>query len=269
MKYYIDKYKPTLIVLGIVVLLITIVTVPTIIISRDKEDKEYFPTYEKITVKKKDVVDKTSENYSTIKKQLEKDDLFAKEALISNYSYKTYTSADLEDMVWNFIFSYELSNTRNLSSIDYSSGTFCMRSHYVIEAFEELYGVKITTDLPLLPGYYEYVHTKGDKYCFNFGNVGRDYDNQILVAVEDMSIDSDIIKANIYRYEYYSSGTSNEKTYISNLKSCINSSNYNSAYSTVIDNLKGKVTHKQLSFRIHNNGEFYKYQILQSKNLSY
>lgn len=270
MKEIIQKYKPTVIILGAVLGLLAIIIIPTVIISINKERAEYFPTYEKIEVKEDYFEDKTNEKYEKIKSQLQNDSLFAKEALISNYNYNTYTSADLQSMLWNFIFSFELNNTRNLSSLDYKSGKFCMRSHYVVDAFEELYNVKITMDIEMLPGFYEYVSVNGDKYCFNFGNVGRDYDNQIKVAVEDLSVEDETnIKANIYVYEYYTSGTDNENAYVGNLIQNISNSNYSLASQVVLNNLRGKVTHKQLLFRIHNNGKFFKYQILQSKNLSY
>ncbi|MBR4178930.1 MAG: hypothetical protein IKR57_06255 [Bacilli bacterium] len=270
MENFFEKNKAKFTIFGIIIILLIIIIVPTIIISNNKEREEYFPTYEKLEVKKSDFVDKKNENYIKVKKQLEADYLFSREAIISNYYYKNYTSADLKNMLWNFIFSYELSNTKDLSSIDYTSGYFCMRSHYVIDAFQELYNVKITQDIDLLPGFYEYVYKKGDKYCFNFANVGKDYDNQIKVAVEDLDIDDDkTIKANIYVYEYYTSDTDSEKAYISNLITDISNSDYTLANNIVLNNLKGKVTHKQLSFRVHNNGNFFKYQILQSKNLSY
>ena len=276
MKELFNKYKPTFIILGGIVVLLAIIIIPTIIISMKKERSEYFPEYNEVKVNKTIIENKTSPDYSKLKKQLENDKYFAREALISNYNYNTYTSADLQNMVWNFIFSYELSNTRNLSSLDYNSGRFCMRSHYVIDGFKELYNVKITADIDLLNGFFEYVEQTGkNRYCFNFGNVGRDYNNEIKVAVEDLEYEEDeesdekYIIANIYVYEYYTSGTDNEKTYIRNLTSYISNSNYSNATSIVENYLFGKVTHKQLHFKVNNNGLYFKYQILKSKNLSY
>ena len=63
--------------------------------------------------------------------------------------------------------------------------------------------------------------------------------------------------------------TSQERLMVSNLESYINTSNFDEAKKIVINNLNGKVTHKQLQFKINNNGKMFKYQILNSKNLDY
>ena len=49
----------------------------------------------------------------------------------------------------------------------------------------------------------------------------------------------------------------------------IRASNAPNAISIVENNLSGKSTHKQIQFKINNSGKFFKYQILNSKNLEY
>jgi hypothetical protein len=144
-----------------------------------------------------------------------------------------------------------------------------MRSRYVIDSFEELYGVNITKDIDYLDGYYEYVKSRNNRYCFNFGNVAKDYNNEIKVLVDGISVKDDVVTTNIYLFEYYTSETALELQYVENLKLAIKSSNSIEATNIVKNKLNGKVTHKQLEFKINNGGKFFKYQILNSKNLSY
>lgn len=262
------KIKAISIIFGIVVLFFLIILIVANSQNK-KEDKTNFPDYDNLNIKESDVKDKTSESYSAIKERLESDYYFGKAALISNYNYKNYTSADLQQMVWNYIFAYELNNKKYLSSIDYTEGIFCMRSRYVIDSFEELYGVKITKDIDYLDGYYEYVKSKGNKYCFNFGNVARDYNNEIKILVDGISVKDGIVTANIYLFEYYTTETEKELQSIEELRMAIKSSNSLGATNIVKNSLNGKVTHKQLQFKINNSGKFFKYQILNSKNLSY
>jgi hypothetical protein len=172
-------------------------------------------------------------------------------------------------MVWNYIFAYELNNKKYLSNVDAGEGTFCMRSRYVIDSFEELYGVKITKDIDYLDGYYEYVKSRKNLYCFNYGNVARDYSNDIRVLVEELSEEKNVITANIYLYEYYTTDTELEISLVNELEKAIKKSNSIKANEIVKEQLNGKVTHKQLQFKINNSGDFFKYQILNSKNLSY
>ena len=120
-------------------------------------------------------------------------------------------------MVWHYIFAFELKNKKYLSSVDYNQGLFCLRSRYLIDSFEELYGVKISKDVDYLDGYYEYVQSKNNSYCFNFGNVARDYNNEIKVLVDGISVKDNIITANLYVFEYYTTETSNELEYIEEL----------------------------------------------------
>ena len=262
------KIKAGLIVLAASVLIFLLMLL-VVSLSNRKNDKENFPDYDDLKIKQRDVEDKNSESYAEIKERLESDNYFARASLISNYNYKTYTSADLQKMVWHYIFAFELKNKKYLSSIDYNQGLFCMRSRYIVDSFEELYGVKIAKDLDYLDGYYEYVKSKGNLYCFNFGNVARDYNNEIKIMVDGLSVKDGIITANLYLFEYYTNDTIKELDGVEELKYNIKSSDYNKATDIVKNKLNGKVTHKQIQFKIKNNGKFFKYQILNSKNLDY
>jgi hypothetical protein len=144
-----------------------------------------------------------------------------------------------------------------------------MRSRYVINSFEELYGVKIAEDINYLDGYYQYVKSKSNNYCFNFGNVAKDYNNDIKILVDGISVKDGIVTANIYLFEYYITDTPKELEYVEELKLAIRSSNYLGSTNIVKDKLNGKVSHKQLQFKINNGGKFFKYQILNSKKLDY
>ena len=237
------RIKAGLIVFGIVVL-IFLLMVLVVSLSNGKEDKDNFPDYDNLKIKQSDVEDKNSESYSQIKRRLESDKYFARAALISNYNYKSYTSADLQKMVWHYIFAFELK-------------------------FEELYGVKIAKDIDYLDGYYEYVKSKSNLYCFNFGNVARDYNNEIKIMVDGLSVKGGIVTSNLYLFEYYTNDTTKELDYVSELENSIKYSNYNNAQDIVKNKLNGKVSHKQIQFKIKNNGKFFKYQILYSKNLDY
>lgn len=234
-----------------------------------KEDKVNFPEYSNLKVKEKDIEDVSSESYKAIKERLENDYYFNKTALISNYDYKTYTSINLKQMLWNYIFAFELNNKKYLSSIDYNTGEFCMRSRYVINSFEELYGVKISKDIDYFNGYYEYVKSKNNKYCFNFANVAKDYNNEIKILIDGISVKDNVITANLYLFEYYVSDTEKELKNVEELKSLIKSTNVNDAINIVKNKLNGKSTHKQLQFVINNGGKFFKYQVLNSKLLDY
>ena len=263
------KLKAFGIVMGIFVAILGVGILFYSIFNSGEDDKENFPTYSSIDVNAEGLDDESSPNYNALKNRLETDYNFAKEVLISNYYYKNYTSADLQSMLWHYIFAYELNNTKYLAKFDKSAGVFCMREKYVISSFEELYGVKITKDIESLDGYINYVTYEKEKYCFHYKNVAREYGNEIKLLVDGISVKEGIVTANIYLYEYYTSDTLKERENIEQLNAAIKRSSINDANSIVKNDLNGKVTHKQLEFRVQNGGDFFKYQILKSKNLEY
>ena len=266
MKNFEEK-KANIIILGIIIIALSVIIIPLVIINNIEQNKQNFPEYENFDIDKNSIKDINSASYKEIRNQLEEDYYFNKEMLISNYDYQTYTGENIKDLLWNFLFSYELENKRYFASLDERSGKFCLSKKNIVTAFKELYNIDVTEQLKLFPGYFDYAYESGKNYCFYYGTVGKDYDNEIKVAIENMTMDKKVITANIYVYEYYENGTETEKSNISLLERYIDTQNYNSANNVVINYLKGKVTHKKVSFKINNNGKFFKYQILSSKNI--
>ena len=262
-----NQFKATLMVFGIVFGLLLIIVIPSYIISHRNDTKKNFPDYSNVSISEDDVKDTSSKSYSDIKYKLEHDHNFAKESLISNYNYKTFAPSNLSSLIWNFIFAFELNNTKYISSK--GSSKFCLRQSNVVTGFEELYCINITKELGYFDGYYQYVNVSNGRYCFNYKNVSKDYNNDIKLGIDGISVKDDIVTTNVYVYEYYTMLTSQERLMVSNLESYINTSNFDEAKKIVINNLNGKVTHKQLQFKINNNGKMFKYQILNSKNLDY
>ena len=253
-----NQKKATFVILGTIVVVILILVIPSLIFNSEKEEKKNFPNHTNIDIK-------NTSDFSQIKRELENDYNFRKEVLITDYNYENYTSIDIQNLLWNYIFSYELNNTRYLSSI--SDTKFCMREQYVIDSFKELYNVDITKDLNKLPGYYKYVTKKSRRYCFNFKNVSLEYNNDIRIGIKNLDIKDDIVTADMYLYEFYIMNTDSEMMSVNSLDGYIASSNYSQASDIVISNLAGKVTHKEIKFKINNKADFYKYQILSSKNV--
>ena len=261
--------KSTFIVLGIMIALLLVITIPIIIFSKKEEEEANFPDHETIEIKENDVADVSSKSYAEVKSLLENDTYFAKAAMITNFNSSSYTSGDIQKLLWNFIFNYSLKNRKYMASYDEDTGKFCMRSKYVIDAFKELYDVNITDGIQYLDSDENYVTVKNKKYCFNFANVAKDYNNDLLVGIDAISVKDDVVTTTLYLYEYYTTYTNNESVYIHNLKNYIASSRYDEAKKIVTDNLNGKVTHKRLQFHILNKGDHFKYQILVSQNLDY
>ncbi len=264
-----EEKRANFIILGILTIILLIVIIPLIIINNREENKKNFPEYKDIDISEKDVKDPNSESYKEIRKELESDYYFSKEALITDYDSEKYNGSNIQNMLWNFIFSYELENTKYMASNNKKEGTFCLSKNNTIEAFKELYDVDIKNELNILLGYYEYVYKKGNDYCFIYKNVANDYDNEITIAVERMAMIGTTVTTDIYVYEYYTNGLENEISNVNILKRYIENNNYSSASNVVTNYLNGKVTHKQLKLKVNNKGKFFKYKILSSKILEY
>ena len=263
--------KLTLFILLIAALLVFLVAILLYtFFKKDNEDDVYFPNYEKINIKEDDINNKGSEAYLTLKNQLENDYYFRKEAVINNYNYKKYSSSDIQNMIWNFTFSYEKDNSHYISSFDKDKGTFCMRTKYVLEAFEELYKVNIKDELQYFEGYFQYISKYSDGYCFDYATIAYEYNNnEIYLGVNNLSYEYGAIIADIYLYEFYSMDTDTEQANTMALKNSISVGNLDNANNIVSNYLNGKVSHKIIEFVIKNDGNFFKYQILSSKLLDY
>lgn len=258
----------TLKILGIAFGILAVIIIPLLIINNKKQNKENFPSYEEIDISQS--IFNKDDNYDNIRDQLENDYYFAKTALMfTEYDYKKYNSGMLQDMVWHYMFNYELVNDDYFTSFSKKSATGCLNKSSVVNGFEELYNVDITDDIDYIKGYYKYVYQKGNEYCFYFQNVNDSYDNDILVAVDRMSIMGTTITTDVYVYEFYTSGLTSEENSKQKVKNAITNKNYNEASNIVTNELYGQVTHKQLQFQINKKGKFFKYKILKSILLNY
>ncbi len=276
------KASVTLIVFSILVFLA--VMIPTLIINNQKEEEKAFPEQQDIEVTEK-VINNT-DTYKKTRHDLEADPYFVKFALSPDYNYKNIKYATdattgtrysyiedgyLGNMITNFIYNFQLTNTKYLSSIDYNDGVFCMTPIRVKEALEELYYAEISLNefIQYMPGYIDFVSKRNNDYCFNFDKVARMNDNEILVGIKSLSVsDQKIITADVYIYEFYSSGSDKELSALRITKNYISQSNYSGASDVVNNNLNGKVSHKKIVFRINKSRKYFEYQLLYKANIN-
>lgn len=249
------------------VLLISIIIIPVLVSNYKIQNKENFPKYNDIKITEKKLND--SNDYNNIRKQLESDIYFAKLSTMMDFSSASYSSSILRELLWYFIFNYEVSNDKYFFYTDSNRGVYCLNKKNLIKGFNELYDVDISNDLDYLPGYFEYLFVKNKGYCLYFNHVADEYDNDIRVAVERMAMYGTTVTTDVYVYEYYNSYSEKDKKCVENLETSINNKDYNTASQIVKLNLKGTVTHKQLQFKINSRGNFFKYKILSSKKLDY
>ncbi len=276
------KASVTLIVFSILVFLA--VMIPTLIINNQKEEEKAFPEQQDIEVTEK-VINNT-DTYKKTRHDLEADPYFIKFALSPDYNYKNIKYATdattgtrysyiedgyLGNMITNFIYNFQLTNTKYLSSIDYNDGVFCLTPIRVKEALEELYYAEISLNefIQYMPGYIDFVSKRNNDYCFNFDKVARMNDNEILVGIKSLSVsDQKIITADVYIYEFYSSGSDKELNALRIAKNYISQSNYSGASDIVNNNLNGKVSHKKIVFRINKSRKYFEYQLLYKANIN-
>lgn len=257
--------KITAMILLAIVIILTIVITPLAIMNMKEKDKENFPSYNQI-----DITENKIENqyeYSNIKNQLQNDYYFSKLGIMIDYESRNYNSRYLEQMLWNLIFNYELSNKDYFTFTDSKNGIYCMTEKNLLAAFYELYDVDVSKNVDYLKGYYKYIYKGKNGYCLDFKRVGSEYDNKIKIAVEKIGIIGVNITTDIYVYEYYISNTETEKNYEKALTQYINAGDIANANNVVINYLRGTISKKQLTFRINNNGKFFKYKVLTSKKI--
>ena len=265
------------------VLVLGSVIVPALILNGKKQKEEYFPNSQDIKITEK--ILSTQEGSTKTRKSLEEDIYFIKFATSPDYNYKNikrqkdpttglkYSYIEdgyLEKMISNFIFNFQLTNTAKLSSIDYSSGYFCLTPIRTKEAFEELYFTEVGMNdfIEYMPGYINYVTRNSGDLCFNFNEVSKSNDNELMIGVRQLSIsDQKIITADVYIYEYYTSGTDKEISATNMIKSYIKQSNYSTASDIVINNMNGRVKHRKIVFRVNKNQKYFEYQLLYSADI--
>lgn len=260
-----DDAKATLKVILFFILVGIAIIVPFVAFQDLNYSDEDFPEFQNINISKNDLEDEVE--YDKIRTQLENDYYFAKLSTMIEYDSEHFTSEHLDKLVWHFIFNYEIENKKNFNYTDEKNQVYCLSQNKFKEAFEELYDVDVTDYTYLLKGYYQYVYDRTNSYCLDFGNVSKDYDNDIKVAVERMAYVGSVVTTDVYVYEYYA--PDNENQNIKDLENAIATKNYTGAQNIVKNKLYGKVTHKTIRFKINKKGKHFKYTIVSVDNLGY
>ena len=215
--------KITLYILLGCIILLGIIVIPFVISSSKQETKKNFPDYNDVDISKGKL--ENDLEYENIRSQLENDYYFAKLTIMDDYDSKNYNPVNLQKMVWNFIFNYELSNKNYFTYSDSKKGIYCLSKDNFLKAFKELYDVDISKNLNLLKGYYKYVYINSKGYCFDFKNVSNEYNKDIKIAIDRMSMLGTTITTDVYVYEYFNIGNENDSA-IKLLNKYINNKNY-------------------------------------------
>ena len=260
-----EDAKATMKILLFFALLGIAIIVPFIAFQNYNYEDEDFPEFQNLNISKSDLEDEFE--YDKIRTQLENDYYFKKLSTMIEYDSENFTSQYLDKLVWHLIFNYELENTKNFNYSDSKNQVYCLSHNKFKEAFEELYGVDVTNYTYLLKGYYKYVYERSNAYCLDFGNVAKDYDNEIKIAIERLSYVGSVLTADVYVYEYYT--PDNENQNVKELNSAISGKSYNQAESIVKNKLYGKTTHKTIRFKLNKKGKHFKYTIVSVNNLGY
>ena len=262
-----ENFKATATIILFFILLGAAFIIPFIAFQDFKYTDENFPEHQNIKINQSKLEDEYE--YDNIRNKLENDYYFNKLAIMMEYDSEHYTSSILDKMVWHMIFNLEKENTGVYSKIDKPNQIYCLNKKKFIDAFEELYDVNIKEDEYLLKGYYQYVYDKGTNYCLDFGNVAKDYDNDVKIAVERVGMIGTTITTDIYVYEYYAANQSLSNTNINDLKNAIETKNYIGAKNIVENKLYGTVSHKQIRFKTNKYGKYFKYKIISVNSLDY
>ena len=260
-----NDQKATLKILLFIALICIIIIVPFAIFSELNFTDEDFPEFQNINISGNKLEDETE--YNNIKKQLQNDYYFTKLGIMIDYDYEKFDPVVLEEMVWHLIFNYELENEKYFTKIDKDKQIYCMKKTRFIDAFEELYNIDITEKQNLLKGFYKYIYDKSNVYCMDVGNVAKEYDNDIKIAVERLAMIGTTITADINVYEYYTTSVDNK--YVKDLEFAINSNNLEGAKFTIENDLHGTVRKRQIKFKINKHGDYFKYTLLSIKNIDY
>lgn len=260
-----NDQKATLKILLFLALICTIIIVPFIIFSELNFKDEDFPEYQNIIINENRLEDEVE--YKNIKHQLQNDYYFTKLGIMIDYNSENFDPYYLEELVWHFIFNYEIDNTKYFSKIDKDENIYCMKKNRFKEAFEELYNVDITEHEKVLKGFYKYLYVKADSYCFDVGNVSKEYDNDIKIGIERLAMVGTSVIADINVYEYYTSSSNNQ--YVKSLQNAIDIGNYTGANNIIKEDLHGTVQKKQIKFKINRHGDYFKYTVLSMKKIDY
>ncbi len=274
------KAKSIFTILLFVLMLLGAVLIPTILLNEKEEEAEAFPEEQKIRINNK-TVGNTESNAKT-RKSLENDYYFRKFATSPSYNYVNVKQevdpttglkyayiqdGYLRNMIINFIFNYQLTNTEKLRSINYETGYFCMAPLDVKVAMEELYYSQIGLNefMKYVPEYIEFVKTEGGNYCFNFDKVSKMNDSEILLGINKLSVsDQKNVTAEVYVYKFYTMNTDKEESLKKSVKKYIDARNYQGAANIVENNLNGSVEHKKIVFKVNSRKSYFEYKLLYS-----
>ena len=277
-----EQRKASYIIIGATFGIFLLVILYLVITNRN--DSKNFPGYENIDFNESEMQDENSTTYKNARDRLQKDHYFANEMTLGEFDYKTYTEimtdenydisnytgATFRDLIWHYIYAFESSNMEYMTLYSSAEEKFCLKRNYVIEGFKELYNVDISSQIDYLPGYLEYVTKNANSsYCFNFGQVLSEYDQEIKIGVERISVIGSDITTDIFVYEYYNHGADDQEDAVSRLETYLDNQAYDLANELVENELYGTVTHKQVRLKRNSSGKFFKYQILSVKILDY
>lgn len=267
MKEFINKNKPLIIILGSAVFLILIIIVPLVLFGEknQKEKDKNFPNYEEIKINDKTF--EKEENKVNIEDTLRKDTRFQRTMMIDDYDSSSVSKKDLEKMVENYVFTFEMSNTKYLALHDRNKGVSCMKEEYFVESFKELYNTDVTKYLKDMTYYYKFLYKKKN-YCFYYYASGKWSRYNINLQFNSLNYNDDILTADIGTYVYYipMPPSPKEKT-AEQFNSLFESKKYTEAKRLLIDELEGEYKRKLIKFKINNDGKFFKYQIISIKTI--
>ncbi|NLC48521.1 MAG: hypothetical protein GX758_04095 [Tenericutes bacterium] len=266
-EYQQKKATMTVLVVAAVIVLLIIVPLSILDLSNSNKPSRKFTEYVNIDISQ-EKLDKP-ESYQKIKEELESDYLFSKFATMPEFDYRNITTVSVEKILKQFIFSYSMDNKKYFTTKFVKEGVYCLSTKNTIKAFQELYSVDIAHHLEFMTQFYEYVFQNGDSYCFGFDKIAEEYDNDISIGIEKITMEEDVITATLYVYDYYTAGFDEEKEAENKLAKYIKESKFIEASNVVKNELYGNVNHKELIFKINNDGNFFKYQALFSKILNY
>ena len=259
-----DSRRVTIKMLAVIsVIMFSIVVI--VVLTRDDSNLGDFSSNNNIRITEDDLTNTNSEKYTTTRRELERDFNLKKELIISDFKSNKFEGRDLQNILWNFIFSFDLNNQKYISNL--TGDYFCLTRSGVNEAFNELYGIDIKDYLDTIQGYKNYVSMDRSKFCFNYKNISNEYNNEIKLGISTIKLNGTVLIANVYVFEYYTLHTEAENNSIKVLENYINSKNYTEAANVVRNNLFGKVTLKQVEFKVNKRAKYFKYQILSTKNI--
>lgn len=258
-----NKEKVAISIVAVVIIL-SIVLLYSFLYYKNKDNSKYFPDYEKIEINEKSLKDK--EKYNKIISQLENDKLFNNTLMISDYESQTASKKDLENMITNFLLIFELNNTKYMKNHDKEKKVFCLTETSLLNSFKELYNTDISDYLDSLVYYFEHVY-KNENYCMYYGYINHKYGKSKIINITNLTYSNEVVTVESYVYSYDASKLANINEKEKRLKDYIDKDDNVNATSVVENELLGQAEKKRISFKINNNANYFKYQVLSIKTI--